>query len=415
MACGVACSRPQAEVRVSGDVPTVAVAKVTRGDISQVPSVASEFRPYQEIDVHAKVAGYVKSITVDVGDRVKPGQLLAVLEIPELQDELQQDEASVKRAGEEVNRAQADLERAESAHEVTHLGSTRLASVSRTRPNLIAQQDLDEAAGRDRVSEAQVSTAKAALAASSLKSGLDVSLAKVNLSEAQLLLVQAHNDVQRAYASLSAALGSPQTTTYELTEEDLPAAPADDGTALVARALRERPDIAAQRLAGQAAETFATAERSLWMPSLSFVGAAGFTPYHQIGLNDRYSAAGINVTIPLSNGSLYSARHAEAAFRAQSQDQALRDLENRVSRDVTVAWLDVRTAYQRLDLTNQLLAQASDALELAQARYHLGLSSIVELTQAQLNKTSAQIAQATARYDYQSRSATLRFQTGELP
>jgi outer membrane protein len=253
-----------------------------------------------------------------------------------------------------------------------------------------------------------------ALAASSLKSGLDVSFAKVNLGEAQLLLVQAQNDVLGAYASLSAALGSPQATTYELSEQDLPAAPEEESAALVARALRERPDVVSQRLADQAAQTFADAERSLWMPSLSLVGAAGFTPYHQVGLNDRYSAAGINVTIPLSNGNLYSARHAEAAFRAESQTQARRDLENRVARDVTVAWLDVRTAYRRLDLTSQLLAQASDALELAQARYNLGLSSIVELTQAQLNKTSAEIAQATARYDYQARTATLRFQTGEL-
>jgi len=150
------------------------------------------------------------------------------------------------------------------------------------------------------------------------------------------------------------------------------------------------------------------------MPTLSVVGAAGLTPYHQIGLNDRYSAAGLNVTIPLANGSLFSARHADAAFRAQAQQQTTRDLENRVARDVTVAWLDARTSYQRLDLTSQLLAQASDALDLAQARYNLGLSSIVELTQAQLNKTAAEIGQETARYDYQIRAATIRYQTGEL-
>jgi outer membrane protein len=112
--------------------------------------------------------------------------------------------------------------------------------------------------------------------------------------------------------------------------------------------------------------------------------------------------------------SVLFARHADAAYRAQAQEQTTRDLENRVARDVTVAWLDARTSYQRLDLTSQLLAQASDALDLAQARYNLGLSSIVELTQAQLNKTAAEIGQATARYDYQIRAATLRYQTGEL-
>src|SRR5581483_4390980 len=253
-----------------------------------------------------------------------------------------------------------------------------------------------------------------ALAASELKSGLDVSFAKVNLGEAQLLLVQAQNDVQAAFASLAAALGAPQSTVYQLSDEEMPAQPPDDSGGLVARALRDRPDVLAQRLATESAQSFARAERNLWMPSLSFVGAAGLTPYHELGLTDRYSAAGVNITFPLANGSLYSARHAEAAFRAQAQDQAERDLENRVSRDVTVAWLGARTAYQRLDLTNQLLAQASDALELAQARYNLGLSSIVELTQAQLNKTQAEIGQATARYEYHTRAVALSFETGAL-
>jgi RND family efflux transporter MFP subunit len=111
----------------------------------------------------AKVSGYLKSINVDVGDRVQVGQLLAVLEIPEVQDEMRQDESSVKHAQDEIVRAQADLERAESVHEVAHLSSSRLATVLKTRPNLVAQQDIDEASGRDRVAEAQVSTAKAAL------------------------------------------------------------------------------------------------------------------------------------------------------------------------------------------------------------------------------------------------------------
>jgi RND family efflux transporter MFP subunit len=162
---GTACSRPRAAASDPPDVPTVAVAKAARGDIAQSLTIAAEFRPYQEIEVHAKVAGYVKSIGVDVGDRVKADQLLAVLEIPELQDEIKQDEAAVKRANEEIRRAQADVERAQSAHEVAHLNATRLNGVMKTRPNLVAQQDIDEATGRDRVSEAQVSTAEAALAA----------------------------------------------------------------------------------------------------------------------------------------------------------------------------------------------------------------------------------------------------------
>jgi len=162
---GSACSRSRAAASDPPDVPTVAVAKAARGDIAQSLTIAAEFRPFQEIEVHAKVAGYLKSIAVDVGDRVKAGQQLAILEIPELQDEIRQDEAAVKRASEEIRRAQADVERTQSAHEVAHLNATRLAGVMKTRPNLVAQQDIDEATGRDRVSEAQVSTAEAALAA----------------------------------------------------------------------------------------------------------------------------------------------------------------------------------------------------------------------------------------------------------
>ncbi len=182
-ASAAACSRPEAEARVSPETPTVAVAKVTRGDVAQVLTIAAEFRPFQEIDVHAKVAGYVKQINVDVGDRVKPGQLLAVLEVPELQDELRQNEAAVKHATEEINRAQADLERTQSAHEVSHLASERLASVSQERKGLVAQQDLDEAAGRDRVSEAQVSTARASLAAAREQ----LAIAKANQAKTQTL------------------------------------------------------------------------------------------------------------------------------------------------------------------------------------------------------------------------------------
>jgi RND family efflux transporter MFP subunit len=178
-----ACSRPHAETTVSPSAPAVAVAKVTRGDISRVLSISAEFRPFQEIDVHAKVAGYLKSISVDVGDRVQSGQLLGVLEVPEMQDQVQQDQASVSHAEQEINRSQADLERAESAHDVAHLAAGRLQSVLKARPNLVAQQDIDEAMGRDRVAEAQVSTAKAALAAA--RQQLEIS--KANLAKTRTL------------------------------------------------------------------------------------------------------------------------------------------------------------------------------------------------------------------------------------
>jgi RND family efflux transporter MFP subunit len=181
---GAACSPYEPQAAARSDVPTVAVAKITRGDLTQELTIAAEFRPFQEIDVHAKVAGYLKHIGVDVGDRVHVGQLLAVLEVPELQDELRQDQAAVRRAQEEVNRASADLERAESAHQVAHLAATRLSGVLKVRPNLVAQQDIDDATGRDRVAEAQTSTAKAAIAAAQQQ--LEVARASENKTQTLL-------------------------------------------------------------------------------------------------------------------------------------------------------------------------------------------------------------------------------------
>jgi RND family efflux transporter MFP subunit len=173
-----ACSRSQAAAPPAAGRTAVAVARAERTNLAETLTLAAEFRPFQEIDVHAKVAGFLKTIYVDVGDRVKAGQLLALLEIPELQDEARQDEANVQRSAEEVNRAMADVARAESAHELAHLAATRLAGVLKARPNLIAQQDVDEAAAKDRMAEAQEATSKAALAAT--RQQLAVSQAMAN-------------------------------------------------------------------------------------------------------------------------------------------------------------------------------------------------------------------------------------------
>jgi outer membrane protein len=253
-----------------------------------------------------------------------------------------------------------------------------------------------------------------ALAATGLKSSLDLSFAQVSLSEAQLLRVQADNEVQAAYAELSNAMGTQTSTTYDLVAPSQPESPPADLDALIARALADRPDVARERFLQQSEAKFADAERALSFPTVSAAGAAGLVPFFETGLRDRYSAIGVNVAVPVFNGNLFAARKAEARFRATAGVEALTDLQNRVARDVRVTWLDVQTAFQRLALTDQLVAQAVDALDLAQQRYNLGLSSIVELTQAQLNDTRARIEQATARYDYQERNAVLRFQTGQL-
>jgi RND family efflux transporter MFP subunit len=145
--------------------PAAAVVKVVRGNISDKLEIASEFQPFQEVDVYAKVSGYIQKLYVDYGTHVKQGQILAVLEIPELQQQLQQDQASVRRSDQELTRAREDLNRAQSAYTVANLTYTRLAEVQKSRPELVSQEEIDVAKGKNLEADADVSAQKAGLAA----------------------------------------------------------------------------------------------------------------------------------------------------------------------------------------------------------------------------------------------------------
>jgi outer membrane protein len=253
-----------------------------------------------------------------------------------------------------------------------------------------------------------------AMAKNLLKSDLDLNFANVNLSQAQLLLIQAQNDLQSAFAELSAALGYSDQRDFKLVEEPLPATPRPDVSQSITQALQNRPELLRQRLDVSSANSYATAERDLFFPTISAVGAAGITPVRQDGLTSRYAAAGFNVNVPIFNGHLFNARMSEAKYRAQAQQEFLRDLQDRIVREVRTAWLNANSSFERLSVTNQLLQQASDTLNLADARYRLGLSSIIELSQAQLNLTQAEIAQASAKYDYQAQLSFLNYAMGNL-
>lgn len=247
-----------------------------------------------------------------------------------------------------------------------------------------------------------------------IKSGLDVSFANVDLAQAQLLLIQAHNGLDTSFADLSAALGYGDSRTFDLVEEpELPSPPGnfDD---LLQQAVKNRPDLASLQLDAASAHTYATAERDLWFPTISAAGAAGLSPTGAEQVGPRYAAAGVNVNIPIFNGHLFGALRNEASSRARADDQYVRDLQDRIVRDVRIAWLNAGTGYQRLAVAAQLLKNATDALDLATQRYHLGLSSIIELSQAQLNLTQAQLESADSKYDYQAQLSTLQFQIGAL-
>jgi len=256
------------------------------------------------------------------------------------------------------------------------------------------------------------------LAKNKLKSQLDVSFADVNVSEAKLLLLRAQDTLQQSYAELSRALGSDQVATYKLEDVELPPGPPSAADDLVTQAIANRPELASLRYSRQAAYKFVAAERDLARPNVSLVGVAGYIPYisklTSQPIPPEYAAAAVNVQIPIFNGQLFTARREAARYRALEADQNLRNEQERIARDVRVAWASAITAFQRIDVTAQFLREASLALDLAQGRYNLGLSSIVELTQAQLNLTQAEIENLAAKYDYQSQYSVLQYAIGTL-
>jgi RND family efflux transporter MFP subunit len=161
-------SKSEVPVATSGDdsqVPFAAVVTVQRNVIANSLSIAGQFIPYQNVELHAKVAGYIKHIYVDIGDRVHKGQVLATLDVPEVVAEANEAEAGVHHAAEEISRAQSDVARAEADHVALHANALRLANTDKVRPGLIAQQELDDASAKDRASEAQVEAAKSMLSA----------------------------------------------------------------------------------------------------------------------------------------------------------------------------------------------------------------------------------------------------------
>jgi RND family efflux transporter MFP subunit len=150
---------------VTSDLPSAAVSRAERHDIGSGLTIAGEFKPFQDVDVHAKVAGYIRKIFVDVGDHVKTGQTLAILEVPELAAQVSGADAAVLAAQEQIRRAQGDLQRAESSHAAAHSAYTRLKQAAASRAGLVAQQEVDDSQAKDLESEAQCSSAQAELSA----------------------------------------------------------------------------------------------------------------------------------------------------------------------------------------------------------------------------------------------------------
>lgn len=253
-----------------------------------------------------------------------------------------------------------------------------------------------------------------ALATNKLKSELDVRFSQVAVAEARLLLDQSETSLQTALVSLAGLIGAPQWD--ELAPEevrDLKELP-PDSPPLVRLALARRPDLTAARLRVESARETARAERALDYPTVTAFGTGGITPLHDLGFQRQYSAAGVNLSLPVFTGGLYTARQKRSEALAAAADGQVRDLEIDVIRNVRVAWLEARHAQERIRTAKELVDSADEAYALAKARYDHGLSSIVELSQAQLNQTTAELTAAGARYTYALLRDRLDYETGLL-
>jgi outer membrane protein len=251
-----------------------------------------------------------------------------------------------------------------------------------------------------------------------LRSTLDLTFANVNLSQAQLLQLDAQNNAEATMAALDEVLGLDHAMQYSLVDNTKtnPPPPPDEQT-LLDLAVKQRPDLQSLDLTRQSQEKFSRAQRDQMLPTLSAIGTVGASPIRsdQYYVSSWDGAIAANLNIPIFNGFLYSAQAKEAQLRAQATGQQTRLLKNRIVRDVQTAWLDAKNAFTRLGVTAELLNQANESLGLAQTRYKLGLSSIVELSQAQLQQTEAEISNTNAQYQYRLTLATLNFQTGVQP
>jgi outer membrane protein len=311
-----------------------------------------------------------------------------------------------------IDSARLHADAVDQATEVTRAGV--LLDVDRAYFNLLRAQAVLKVAQQTVSARQLVSDQITTLQQNQLKTTLDVSFANVNLSDARLLLAQAQNDVKAAEAELARAMGVAFTGTYSLSDEAMPGTLPATIEPLLQDALNNRPELKQLRLDQTAAETFVHAEHDLRKPTVSALATFGGVPAGEAAVPGGYAAAGVNIAIPIFNGGLFKARESEADFRAKAAAQTVNDQANRVARDVRVAYLNAQTAFERIGLTDQLLANARTAMDLAQTRYDLGLGTIVELSQAQLNATAAEIAVAGARYDYQAQTSVLQYQTGAL-
>jgi outer membrane protein len=288
-----------------------------------------------------------------------------------------------------------------------------LLQVSTNFYTVLQQQEIVRVARKTVATRKAVLEQVSGLALNQLRSELDVSFASVNYQDAELLLTKSENDLKSAQLGMVAMLGLRDDWNYELVEE--PGSPEEMAPieTMISCAFDHRPELARLRLEVDAARHTANAEKALSMPTVTAFASVGNIPVRDERLPHNYAAAGVNVSVPVFAGGLNSARRAEAEIKVRVTESNLRDEENQIIRDLKITYHNVTFSKKKLALQEDMLKHAQNSASLAQSRYELGSSSIVELGQAQLNQTAAEIAFAVSRYDYLLQRAILNFHRGE--
>jgi outer membrane protein len=285
---------------------------------------------------------------------------------------------------------------------------------------LLNAQSLLDVAKATVAARRDVQNLTSALTMSALKSNLDLNIASADLSQSQLLELDAENEVASASAALAAVLATPADTLYHAVEDPGAATPPppspDSSAAINASAQAHRPDLQALRLNTAADQKFATAQQLQHLPTISALAMGGITPIAPDGIfvPNWYAAGGVNLTLPIFTGFRIDAQTQEARLRQKAAEKQAQDLSDSIARDVRIAIFNAQTAFRRIAVADQFRQQTAQALALAQTRYKLGLSSIVELSQAQLQSTQAAVAAVNARYDYLLALRSLDYARGQL-
>jgi outer membrane protein len=392
----------QPQIAAAQNVEAAAGQRVTEARAPYYPAVNGEVTGAQANSLSRLGAGFVTTSQLfsHEGEGVVVNQLITDL----------------GRTGSLVASARLEAQAAGQTTQATRYDV--ILGVNRAYYGVLEAQALVRVAQETVTARQTVTDQVTALANAQLKSQVDVSFAEVNLSEAQLMLIRARASLQQSFVDLARALGQDvPPSQVQLVEGTLPGAPPPMAEDLVAQAVQNRPELSDLRFRYQAARKFEEAERDLKRPNVNLIAVGGALPY--LDQNPRvapegYEGIAVNVEIPIFNGHLFSARERAAGYESLAANQRLRDLQQQVAHDVRAAWLTANTAYQRIPVTVELVNEARLAQDLAQGRYDLGLASIVEVTQAQLNLTEAQIENVGAQYDYQSAYAALQYTIGAL-